>query len=405
VESTSKKNVSSDPNKQNDRSKKISEKSSTRFSQSSLDGFLEYLRMLLHDVLDRVNHKYQSTSLPHERHMVTTWISNSDPLLLQPYSILHLFRIIDLSPFELLLTKKYSSTKRRPPHPPLALFKALIFQRLRQISSWRKLAAILRSDRQLCVGLGFERAPAHDAFSEFTLKVGPEALDSIFRELVGQIRRLRPDFGEILAADSTLVRGYASPTNRFAISDPDARWGVKDIQAGKRNYIYGYKLHVVCDARYDIPVGYTITAANCNDSPQYPSLINYVAPLVSFRVAIADAGYDSKRNVLFTLKHKAAPIINLNPRRGGRKRRRADYLLPISRDSPEWEKYYSMRTSAERVFSRLKVELGLQHLKLRRLERVKVHFLLCLITMLLMALAAITTGHDELLRSIEPWRY
>jgi len=208
-----------------------------------------------------------------------------------------------------------------------------------------------------------------------------------------------------LVTDSTLVEAYANPNNGDATSDPDAGWGVKEVCDGKPIYVYGYKLHIVCDAKYDAPVGYVVTSANRNDSPQYSILIDYVASLVSFKVLIADCGYDSKKNILLTLKHRAVPIIHLNPRRGGRKKRGSDYILPISRNSSEWRRFYSMRASIERVNSRLKLELGLKHLKLRRLERVRVHFLLCLITMLLIALAAITSGHDELSRSIDPWRF
>jgi hypothetical protein len=123
-------------------------------------------------------------------------------------------------------------------------------------------------------------------------------------------------------------------------------------------------------------------------------------------VAIADAGYDSKRNILLSIKHHAIPIIKLNPRRSKEKRnRRADYLLPVGGNSDEWNRYYETRSSVERVFSRLKEELGLNHLKLRGLERVEVHFAICLITMTAIALGATVTGFSQLALCIEPWRY
>jgi len=373
--------------------------------QSSFNGFLERLRAVARKILHREMNKYQSPIIPHDRCMVSTWKDGRSSPPAKPQPVLNLFKIIDLAPFEPLLLAKYSSTRRRPPHPPVAILKALIFQRLRQIPSWRKLAATRRNDKRLLVELGFKKAPTRAAFSEFTLRVGADILDIIFRELVKQIRSLRPDFGEVLATDSTLVEAYANPNNGIATSDPDARWGYKEVYDGKPSYVYGYKLHMVCDAKYDAPVGYVITSGNRNDSPQYSTLIDHVAKLLTFKVSIADAGYDSKKNIILTLKHKAVPIINLNPRRGGKKRRASDYLLPISRNSKEWKEFYSMRASIERVFSRLKVELGLEHLKLRHMERVRVHVLLCLITVLLITLAAITSGHDELSRSIDPWRF
>jgi transposase len=118
------------------------------------------------------------------------------------------------------------------------------------------------------------------------------------------------------------------------------------------------------------------------------------------------ASYDSKRNILLSIKHHAIPIIALNPRRSKDKRkRRADYILPVKRNSSEWNRYYDMRPAVERVFSRLKEELELEELKLRRLERVEIHFALCVIAMMSIASTATITGFSQLALCIEPWRY
>jgi transposase len=118
------------------------------------------------------------------------------------------------------------------------------------------------------------------------------------------------------------------------------------------------------------------------------------------------ASYDSKRNILLSIKHHAIPIIALNPRRSKDKRkRRADYILPVKRNSSEWNRYYDMRPAVERVFSRLKEELELEELKLRRLERVEIHFALCVIAMMAIASTATITGFSQLALCIEPWRY
>jgi len=211
----------------NGRGKKDVSIPSEQYPQSSFDGFLERLRAVARKILHREMNKYQSPIIPHDRCMVSTWKNGRSFPPAKPQPVLNLFGIVDLSQFEPLLLAKYSFTKRRPPHPPLAILKALIFQRLRQITSWRKLATTLRNDKRLLVELGFKKAPTRAAFSEFTLRVGADVLDIIFRELVKQIQGLRPDFGEVLATDSTLVEAYANPNNGAATSDPDARWGYK----------------------------------------------------------------------------------------------------------------------------------------------------------------------------------
>jgi len=315
---------------------------------------------------------------------------------------------LDFTWVEEILLQKYSMQRRRPPHPPLAMFKALIYQHLKQIPSWRKLALTIKSDRRLAETLGFQRSPCHDSFSEFTRRIGDNALNQIFLGLVERVRQLMPDLGKVVAIDSTLVDAYSKPRKKGSRkTDPDVAWGVSGEYLGKPIYTYGYKLQVTCDAKHDIPLSFMVSSANRNDTRIFPDhLRSLLAQGSKPDVLTADAGYDSKRNNILCLKNGIVPIIALNPRRSRNKhRRRADYLLPITRRSPAWDYYYSMRSSIERVFSRLKEELGLKHLKLRRIPRATVHFVLCLITMLTIALASFSIGRPELYLSAESWRY
>ncbi len=323
-------------------------------------------------------------------------------------SIITLFERLDLSLIGPVLLGAYSNHKRRPPHPPIAMLRALIFQKIRQIPSWRKLSSILKHERTWLSVLGFQSAPCHDDFSEFTKRLGTKKFYQVFLALQMQLRRDYPDLGKRIAVDSTIVRGYSNPNKRRgAASDPDAQWGVTGQKVNKPIHVFGYKLQIACDADYGLPLDYLVVPANRSDSRlYYETLMRTRLAGNRVEVVIADAGYDSKRNILLTIKHHAIPIIKLNPRRSKEKqKRRADYLLPVRRDSDEWKRYYDMRSSAERVFSRLRTELGLDHLKLRHLERVEVHFAMCLITMAAIACTAATTGFTRLALCIEPWRY
>jgi hypothetical protein len=115
----------------------------------------------------------------------------------------------------------------RPPHPPLAMFKAMIYQHLKQIPSWRKLASTLKADPDLTAQLGFQRPPCHDSFSEFAIRIGEETLSELFQGFVKRVRELLPDLGEnVVAVDATLVRGYTRPRPpKRRKTDPDAAWG------------------------------------------------------------------------------------------------------------------------------------------------------------------------------------
>jgi transposase len=308
---------------------------------------------------------------------------------------------------EALLLSKYKR-RRRPPHPPLAMFKALIYQRLKQIPSWRKLASTLKADPDLIAQLGFQRPPCHDSFSEFAIRIGDETLGELFVGFVERIRAAVPDLGKnVVAVDATLVRGYAKPRPpRRQKTDPNAAWGVSGDKFGKPLYVYGYKLQVMSDADYELPLTFTVASANKSEMTLFPDHLKQLLNRGNNpRVLLADAGYDSKKNTLLCLKYGIKPVIAINPRRTGRKKRRGDYLLPIQRDSEMWDYYYSKRSAAERLFSRLKLELGLLHLKRRTIPRVKFHLAICLIAMLVVAHASLSNGHPELSLSVEQWRY
>ena len=62
-------------------------------------------------------------------------------------------------------------------------------------------------------------------------------------------------------------------------------------------------------------------------------------------------------------------------------------FLPASSDQPKLEKLYNLRTSVERVFSRLKGYLGANALKVRGIKKVTAHLTLCCILLLAGTLA------------------
>jgi len=340
---------------------------------------------------------------PHETHME----SLSERLTIQlspgnPDAGMKLFRIVNFKVFDEVLAFRYSPRKRRPRIPCSEILKALVFQKLERIPSWKSLESkIAKADVRRRIGL--EKAIRNQRISDFTRRVGPEGFKVIVIELSKQLRALIPDFGEEVAIDSTMVWAYANPYNEKN-SDTDAKWGVKKLEAGKPIRTYGYKLHLTAEAKRDLAIWELTSGANRHDSPFYPELLNGACQQRQVKASIADAAYDSKKNYHHTLKCKAAPIIDYNRRRSKNKKgRRLDKEMPIQRGSPEWNSYTAKRSAVERVFSRLK-ELGLEtHLKLRTKDRVEVHFLLCIVTLLILAFAAAVTGNPSL-AGIEQWR-
>ena len=321
------------------------------------------------------------------------------------------FDTLDLQWIESRIDARYSPNKRRPHLPCLPLVRAHIFKDLRQIKSYRKLARVLSENDEFWARLlGFNRAPHHDSFSAFRLRLGSALFVEVFVEIRRRLLELRPDFGELIVIDSTNIPAYARPGRcGRESSDPDAKWGITiDTKTGKKRNFFGHKLHAAIAAEAGVPVAFTVTPGNRADSPQYPRLLTMLADAnIPIRVVIADKGYDSRNNYFSTLKHGAIPIIAFNRRRRpkGTTGRRLDRNMPILRDSAEWDRYYKFRGTVERQFSELKEQLGLKNLTLRGLERVTIHLAISLIVLLAINLVAHLTGNPELLRSVEPWRY
>jgi hypothetical protein len=341
---------------------------------------------------------------PHENHMES--LSKRPMIQLSPgdpEAGMKLFRIVNFKAFDEVLAFRYSPRKRRPRILCSEILKALVFQKLERIPSWKALEnKIAKADVQKKVGL--QQAFRNQRISDFTRRIGPEGFKAIVMELSRQLRVLIPDFGEEVAIDSTMVWAWANPYNKKN-SDLDAMWGVKKLEAGKPIRVYGYKLHLTTEAKRGLGIWELTSGANRHDSPFYPELLQGACKQRQVKVSIADAAYDSKKNYHATVKCKAAPIIDYNRRRSKNKKgRRLDKEMPIQRGSPEWNYYQAKRSAVERTFSRLK-ELGLEtHLKLRTKDRVEVHFLLCIITLLILAFASATTGSPSL-AGVEQWRY
>ena len=143
-------------------------------------------------------------------------------------SIVSLFKTLDINFLEQVLSEAYSKKKRRPPHSPVAMLKALIFQKIRQIPSWRKLANILKTEPKWLQVLGLKKAPCHGSFSVFTKRLGPNRFQEMFRFLLNQLKPSLLNLGKYIAIDSTIVKGYVNPRKHGkggSVSDPDARWG------------------------------------------------------------------------------------------------------------------------------------------------------------------------------------
>ena len=357
----------------------------------------------------------------------------------------------------------------RKGYPVRGMWSALIAGLLYQRHSLAEVVRLLEHDEGVRTVCGFSRdnIPSEYALGRFLKKLvrHKDLLEVCFSSLVEQLRKILPGFGDKLVVDSTDIKA-CSNGHRKNPSDSDARWGAKgaghhgrgtgpEAESGsgatkgkKRGlyYWFGYKLHLVVDGLYELPISYVLTPANESDTAQMLPLLEKAGakkPENKPDVVIADKGYDSQNNYQSVfVEYKAAPIIPIREREGeqlpdicnakgtptcacglemaywGRDGNYLKYRCPqaagkgacqsrfrctasaygyvlklpimqnprrhppVPRESKKWERLYRLRTSIERVNSRVKGLLGLGRITVRGMAKVTVRSLLSLLVML-----------------------
>ncbi len=157
-------------------------------------------------------------------------------------------------------------------------------------------------------------------------------------------------------------------------------WSVKKNSQGAQEYVYGYKLHLLVDCEYELPIAASISTGNVSEQTRASYVLRearYRYTKFHPRFVMADKGYSGKPFMdLVRRQYKAKPIVDLN-------RKHKTLLAKNGADMKtlEWKALYSQRVAVERVFSRLKGQRSLNSIRVRRLRKVTVHCYLSLIAL------------------------
>ena len=238
---------------------------------------------------------------------------------------------VDTAPLVKVL-ESYRLTGRRG-YPLRAMWRAYLAKFVLNIRYNNQLLERLRGSRKLREVCGFGGdVPSESAMSRFVSRLADhqdlveqclvKATDEL-RGLAPTVKRRKgrqdqplPPLGAVLAVDSTLFLTYSNP-NRKVVSDPDARWGLKHsarTKDGKQEWGFGYKMHLISDATHGVPLAFTITPANQNDSTQLPAALRKTLaayPWLEPGCLLADRGYDSLSNHQFLAGLGIIPVIHI----------------------------------------------------------------------------------------------
>lgn len=224
-----------------------------------------------------------------------------------------------------------------------SVIAGIVFQHV-SIESLRRELQRNASLRQLC---GFDPfggaacVPTAWAYSRFlrSLMDCQDEVQTMFDALVTTLSQLLPDFGVHLAGDGKAIHSHArprkaadqnAPTSAPAPGKPDGRrdldanMGFKTYRGQDQNGTpwekvskwFGYKMHLIADATYELPVAFTLTKASASEVVQMrdtllPSLNRKHPELMQrCQAAMFDRGYDDTALIMqLDEEHGIAPII------------------------------------------------------------------------------------------------
>jgi len=138
---------------------------------------------------------------------------------------------------------------------------------------------------------GVSAVPTPSAYTHFLEALMEEEgyLERMLDELVDALSEVLPDWGQTLAVDSKAIRSCArrapKVTQRDGRRDVDADKGTKTSwKRDKDGTLYqrvkswfGYKLHLIVDANYDLPVAYEVSKASTADVRQGRKMLSELA--------------------------------------------------------------------------------------------------------------------------------
>ena len=214
----------------------------------------------------------------------------------------------------------------RPGWPLRTMWNAYLASFFLDLPHTNALIRRLEDDPALREVCGFGDAlPCRRTFNYFIRRLADHAdlVEQCLNRLTNELKDLLPGFGDEVSIDSTSVRTHSNPNKKSKltgeVSDPEAAWGHKtdarSIKKDGKELAFGYKVHMVADATHDLPITLKVMAANHNDSPQLPGLIDKAFDTFDWfdpYSVIADRGYDATTNFegLYLL-HGIDPIIHI----------------------------------------------------------------------------------------------
>ena len=225
-----------------------------------------------------------------------------------------------------------------------AMWNSFIASFLFEHETVESLLRELRRNKQLRAICGFEPkevrqkngsikiyvAPSASAYSKFlkNLMSCQEELDEMFTEMVQYMYRNLEHFGEILMVDGKAIQSFGTKISKNRKSggrgEHDADWCQKQYSASgpngesiiKTKKWFGFRLHLIADATYEMPVAFAVTKASNSEQKETEKLLEkieqeYTEWLKNCKYILGDKGYDSSKIINWLNGKGIVPIIDI----------------------------------------------------------------------------------------------
>lgn len=249
---------------------------------------------------------------------------------------------------ELVRTLEKERKKGRDDYPVRAMWNSIIAGVIYRHESTEKLIEELSRNGQLRFICGFRKYEA--IRNEQGVEIGSKAkipraynysrfvknllkhqslINKMFDDILLEIKKLLPDFGETLAIDGKAINSYATKVNKKIKKDGrrdlDANVGIKKYTGEnddgtsweKIKSWFGYKLHLIVDTKYELPIAFSVTKASAPEIPEGKKLIENIEKkhpdlLKRCEYYLGDRGYDDTKTIkLLWDKYEIKPVIDI----------------------------------------------------------------------------------------------
>jgi transposase len=222
-------------------------------------------------------------------------------------------------------TKKHTSCGPKG-YPISALINSYIAMQVERIPTLTDLSEKLKTNPILRYSCGFElfgKTPSPSTLSRFLDKISKNnTLENEFYAVVDEAISLGIIDGTEVAIDSTKIDAYEKPQPKKKLKNDgvSANWGSKNDTDGNQIKWFGYKLHILCDCKSELPLSILLSPASYYDGelamPLIKKYLNHYSGILNTKYYCMDSGYDQVKNYNYVINEaNATPIIAYNKRR------------------------------------------------------------------------------------------